>query len=164
MTYNEAAELFKRARDKDRGYRLPGRQGSTRLIKTDRGYAIRLHRTNVVTITPKNTYIRIGTYSPVQLCQSEGYQYGMTSYSERCEGGEHHEFDFYEGIEVTKTGQPVKRKDRVSTWETKARDERNARNRDKAAQKRREQHKDTGLGRLVFHKIPKQLNEARGVD
>lgn len=81
-TFNEARSAFARARDKDKGYVLPGRLGQTRLVKTTKGYGIKYCQTVVVEILPDNTYVlntggylthttkeRINRYSSVYLVQ-----------------------------------------------------------------------------------------------
>lgn len=88
MKYIELVTLFKKCRNKNRGYRLGGRNGSTRIVEASIGFknndmAIELHGTNVVTVSVhegKETYKlnnggwyskvsadRIRAYSPVSV-------------------------------------------------------------------------------------------------
>lgn len=109
MTFNEAETLFKRARNKDKGYLLPGRLGSTRLVKTERGYGIKLHQTVVVEILPKNEYVlnsggwrtvttkeRINLYSPVRVYSEKRIWYVIPG----------NKTEFYDGIRI-RNGKPV---------------------------------------------------------
>lgn len=88
MTYSEAEKLFSKCRNKAKGYRLAGRLGSTRLVKTTKGYGILLHKTVVVDISKDNVYTlntggwltpttkdRIQEYSPARITSSKGVWY-----------------------------------------------------------------------------------------
>ncbi|NJO65044.1 MAG: hypothetical protein HC836_45130 [Richelia sp. RM2_1_2] len=81
MYFSKAEQLFKKARDKYKGYCLPGRLGQTRLVKvSDDCYGVKFHQTIVVKIyrngmyeinnggysTP-STKERIQQYSPAQI-------------------------------------------------------------------------------------------------
>lgn len=54
MQYEEAKDMFSTARNKDAGKPLPGQ--ATRLHKSGDNYAVRYHKTDVVTIHPDGTY------------------------------------------------------------------------------------------------------------
>jgi hypothetical protein len=82
MTYEEAKVLFQRARNKERGYVLPGRLGQTRLVQTEHGYGVKYVATVVVEIREDGTYRldtggwrtvttkeRINYYAPVRMYQ-----------------------------------------------------------------------------------------------
>lgn len=90
MNYNEAKALFNKAKSKDRGYRMPGRKGKTRLVKTQDGFGIQYVGTVVVEINSKNEYTlnsggystrttkeRIGMYSPASIYQ-RNFQWYVT--------------------------------------------------------------------------------------
>lgn len=53
LTHTEAKALFKRCRNKERGYKWAN---NTRIQKRGRAYAVRLHETDVVIIRPDGTY------------------------------------------------------------------------------------------------------------
>lgn len=53
LTNTEAEALFKRCRNKERGYKFAN---NTRIQKRGRAYAIRLHKTDVAIIRPDGTY------------------------------------------------------------------------------------------------------------
>jgi hypothetical protein len=55
VNYSEAKQLVAKARDAYRGYRLPGREGRTRLVERENGIAIRYTETDVVTIHPDDS-------------------------------------------------------------------------------------------------------------
>lgn len=124
MTYNEAKELFSRCRNKQKGYLLPGRQGSTRLFYyADRDcYTISYHNTNVVKIYSDNTYElqnrgyftkttkeRIQTYAPVNIVtvnrQWYVYPKGIT-YWHKNNLNKQVIFKFRDGIVVDNNGMP----------------------------------------------------------
>lgn len=94
MKWNEAKDLFKSARSKERGKPLPGREGSTRLKlasrygRKDGDLAVSFHGTHVVTIHTDGTYTlgsnnwrspstkeRIELYAPVNLTSYLGQWY-----------------------------------------------------------------------------------------
>lgn len=53
LTHAETAKLFRRCRNKERGYRLAR---NTRITQRGKAYAIRLHETDVVVVRPDGTY------------------------------------------------------------------------------------------------------------
>ena len=119
LKFNDAKLKFERARDKSRGYRLPGRNGATRLVKVNSTtygiqlydtIVVRIHKDNTYSITPegwtsKTTRDRIGYYSPVSISSNCGklFLHSRTRIIE-----------FTEGIRVNSKGMPVSK--RVKTW------------------------------------------------
>ena len=88
MQYNEAYDIFSRARNKERGARL---QNNTRLVQRGDCYAVRLHETDIVTIHPDGRYTlntggwytvttkdRINTYAPVRIYSMQNQWYLST--------------------------------------------------------------------------------------
>ena len=80
MLYIEASLLFSKCRNRDKGYRLPGRGGKTRLVACGFGYGIKYCDTVVVKFNTDGTYRfntdghftrttreRIEEYSPVRI-------------------------------------------------------------------------------------------------
>lgn len=55
MNYADALKMVSKAKDSYRGYRLPGREGRTRLVKRENGIAIKYTDTDVVTIHPDDS-------------------------------------------------------------------------------------------------------------
>lgn len=55
MKYADALKKVSKAKDSYRGYRLPGREGRTRLVKRENGIAIKYTATDVVTIHPDDS-------------------------------------------------------------------------------------------------------------
>jgi hypothetical protein len=120
LSFKEAASLFAKARSKTRGYRLPGRCGYTRLIQVDAdSYAVRLHRTNVVSIHRDGTYTlntggwhtkvtrdRINTYSPARLAtqNNEPYIDGRRWKRDKFVGPT---WEYRDGMRVNATGVPL---------------------------------------------------------
>jgi len=104
MTHNEAAQKFKRCRDKAKGYRLGN---NTRLQQRGRAFAVRYHDTDVVMIRPDGTYRlysggwytlttkdRIRRFSPCFLSQTNDmWHVGDTP--------------FYEGMLIDAEGNPI---------------------------------------------------------
>lgn len=112
MLYHEAESLFRKARNKDRGARLRGREGRTRLVKTERGFGIRYCDTVIVEILQSGEYIlnsggyrtvstkaKINEFSPARLHQSAHVWYLYTG-----EGSQ--PVPFQDGIEVDAEGKP----------------------------------------------------------
>lgn len=88
MTYADALKLVAKARCKYSGYRLPGREGRTRLVQRSSGIAIKYTNTDVVTIHPddsvtlnsggwntKTTRDRMGYAEPVNVFTVDGHMY-----------------------------------------------------------------------------------------
>ena len=112
MDFKTAEETFKRAKDKNRGYCLPGRLGQTRLVKTEAGYGIKYVDTVVVEILPNDNYVlnnagfytkttkeRINQYAPVRLGQAKSLWYLYNGdYNNRIAT------PFFNGITVDKEG------------------------------------------------------------
>ena len=125
LSYNEAKEMFRRCRHKSRGYRLPGRQGTTRLFYSESidSYVIRYHNTNIVIIKSDGTYRlnnggyftmttkqRIQTYAPVNIVSSLNTWYVLPK--DKCiwsmKGKEYNSpcmIEFEDGIIVNSNGE-----------------------------------------------------------
>lgn len=115
MLYHEAESLFRKARNKDRGARLRGREGRTRLVKTERGYGIQYCATVIIEILQSGEYIlnsggyrtrstkaKINEFSPARLHQTAHVWYVHT------ESGE--PVPFQDGIKIDAEGKPVNAK------------------------------------------------------
>lgn len=117
LTYQEALNLFSKAHDKTKGYKLPGRLGQTRLIQTDFGFAIKYINTIVVEFNihgeyvlntsgnkTKTTKARMNEYSPAHVFQRGRQWYvklnGVT-------------VEFVDGIRVTKSKIIIPKQSRV---------------------------------------------------
>lgn len=120
--YNEAKALFTRSKNPDKGYRLPGRLGSTRLVRTGNGFGIQLHGTVVVFINSDGTYVlntggyrtnttkeRINYYSPVRV-----FQQNHVWYVQRWHAGRYtNPVPYSDGIVVSKTGKVISEPNKV---------------------------------------------------
>lgn len=106
MKYIEAEKLFKKCRNQEKGYVLPGRLGQTRLVRTSNGFGVKLHATIVVEIHSDGTYTlnsggwltpttkeRINLYAPVIIHQSKNVWYLGS------------EIPFFDGIRVNSRGK-----------------------------------------------------------
>jgi hypothetical protein len=115
MKYNDAKNLFETARDKTTGKPL---ENNTRLIKTDKGYGIKLHNTVVVEILSGDKYIlntggwqtvttkdRINNYSPARLWQQKSIWYINTEDSQK--------IAYEDGMKIDKNGNPTDLKTRL---------------------------------------------------
>ena len=103
MKYKEAINLIKNRSSKKLA-------NNTYLLKDGVNFVIRLHETNIVTITPKNHYIlnnggwqtmttkdRLNKYLPCNIYQEKGLWYLSGSL-------------YYNGMELNSKGNPVKPK------------------------------------------------------
>jgi len=113
MNYLEAKETFQRARNKDKGYSL---ENNTRLVKTNKGYGIKLHNTIVVDILPNGNYVlntggwftrttkdRINSYAPVSLYTHKRIWYlGTSNYNPKSDTA------FCDGIIINSNGKVIK--------------------------------------------------------
>jgi hypothetical protein len=108
-TYNELNQMFETCRNKDSGKPLGN---NTRLFKRGKNLAIRLHNTDVVTVTPKNEFIlntggwhtvttkdRINSYSPSPVYSVKGV-WNVFNNSKP-------ESVYYDGIKLDKNGHVI---------------------------------------------------------
>jgi len=118
LTYKQAKELFARAKDKTKGKRLKGREGSTWLVQDGNDFAIRFHATRIVTICKDGTYIlrngnyytpstkeRICGYSPARVW-SENNTWYLGYWNAKVL------FKFASGMRVDSMGNPTTAKER----------------------------------------------------
>jgi len=111
MTYQEANQLFKTARNKRLGKPL---ENNTRLFQRGSDYAVQLHCTDVVIIHPNDTVTlesggwrtvttkdRINTYSPARVAQEQGIWYVYV------EGPFTRRFLYSDGMTVDSSGVPI---------------------------------------------------------
>lgn len=89
LTYNQAKALFESARDKAKGKPI---DNNTRIVKTTKGYGVKLHNTVIVDIDENNNYTinnggwyspttkdRINKYSPIRVYQQKNVWYFTNS-------------------------------------------------------------------------------------
>lgn len=111
MNYSEAESLMNSARDRTKGKPIGANR---RLFQVSDGYAIRYHRTDIVTIHYDDTYtLRTGGwssvttkkwinhYSPAYIWQKNWYWYIVPN------GDWDKRTDFYDGIKVDAQGMVV---------------------------------------------------------
>lgn len=175
MKYIDALKLVNKARCPDRGYRLPGREGRTRLVERDNGIAIRYTHTDVVLIHPddsvtlnsgywntKTTRDRMGYAEPVNVFTVDKYMYVT-----RAEYSRSSDFvwEFKDGMTFNSKGtrclnaaQLGVRKWSRSAWQRHVKDLRNER-----ARKRRLGKKNVDEWRAAQQKHVKEIAIASGV-
>jgi hypothetical protein len=113
MRYSEAKKLFDTARNKNAGKPLAN---NTRLVKRGNKYAIQLHQTDVVTISPNDIYTlntggwltvttkdRINTYAPCRVYSHKGIWQVATN----ANAYKNPSSAYYDGIKVNAKGKVV---------------------------------------------------------
>jgi hypothetical protein len=170
VNFQEAKAKFAKCRDYYKGYRLRGRQGSTRLVKIDDStYGIRLHATIVVKIHSDGTYTlnsggwhtkvtkeRIEEYAPVNI---SSFKWVLPQGSYYWHDNKTRAAHFVDGMRVNSKGALVKGFGNGSVTLAQARDidraARNARARArrlaaKEAFARRNPDKVCSVGRAIY--------------
>lgn len=116
MTYADALKLVAKARCKYSGYRLPGREGRTRLVQRSNGIAIKYTNTDVVLIHSddsvtlnsggwhtKTTRDRLGYAEPVNVFTIDGHMY-VSKAGSWYGNGKAYIFEFKDGMIMSACG------------------------------------------------------------